>query len=137
MLITLIIFAVCTFALLVWVLWKMAVLDEKEERLNKYSIHLDERANRIAADEGTLRSLSQSFKRELDSFHNKDVYVASYTETDADTMKYTTDALMASHIRRHLAGIIAGDIVKRFTVVESKTEDGRRKFTYKFKIVEQ
>ena len=133
----LIIFATATFALLVWVLWKMAELDERQEDLDKYSVHLDERANRLAADEGTLRNLSESFNREVDAFHNRDIYTASYTETDSDMMKYTTDASMASHARRHIANTIAQDIVKQFKAIESKTEDGRRRFTYKFKIVEQ
>lgn len=137
MLIALIIFAACTFALLVWVLWKMTELDERKEELDKFSVHLDERANRLAADEGTLRTLYQSFKREFDAFHNRDIYTASYTETDSDTRKYTTDALMEAHARKHIATAIAQDIVHKFKVVEDKTEDGRRRFTYKFKIAEQ
>lgn len=137
MLIALIIFAACTFALLVWVLWKMTELDERKEELDKFSVHLDERANRLAADEGTLRNLYQSFKREFDAFHNRDIYTASYTETDSDTRKYTTDALMEAHARKHIATAIAQDIVHKFKIVEDKTEDGRRRFTYKFKIAEQ
>lgn len=137
MLIALIIFAACTFALLVWVLWKMAELDERQEELDKYSVHLDERANRLAADEDALQILSFSFRREREAFHNRDIYTASYTETDSDLMRYTTDASMASHARRHIANTIAQDIVKQFKAIESKTEDGRRRFTYKFKIVEQ
>ena len=112
-------------------------LDERQEELDKYSVHLDERANRIAAEEGTLRNLSVSFKREVDAFHNRDIYTASYTETDSDLMRYTTDASMASHARRHIANTIAQDIVKQFKAIESKTEDGRRRCTYKFKIGEQ
>ena len=133
----LVIFALATFALLVWVLWKMTELDEREERLDKFSVHLDERANRLAVDEGTLRTLYQSFKREFDAFHNRDIYTASYTVTDSDTAKYTTDALMVAHARKHLAQTITNDIMKQFNVVESLTVDGRRKFTYRFKIVEQ
>jgi len=137
MTIALIIFAALTFALLVWVLWKMTELDERQEELDKYSVHLDERANRIAADEGTLRTLFASFKREVETFHNRDIYTASYTVTDSDTRKYTTDALMVAHARKHIATAIAQDIVKQFKVVEGQTEDGRRKFIYRFKIVEQ
>ena len=137
MTIVLIIFAICTFALLVWVLWKMALLDEKEERLDKYSVYLDERANRIAADEGTLRNLSISFKREMDEFHNRDIYTASYTETDSDVMRYTTDRASAANAKNRIAMTIAHDIVKEFNVKEDLTEDGRKRFTYRFKIVEQ
>lgn len=137
MLIALIIFAAGTFALLVWVLLKMAELDERQENLDKYSVYLDERANRIAADDGTLRNMFASFKREVDTFHNRDIYTASYTETDSDGQKYTTDALMEAHAKKHLATTITNDIMKQFSVVEDRTEDGRRRFTYKFKIAEQ
>lgn len=137
MTIVLIIFAICTFALLVWVLWKMALLDEKEERLDKFSVYLDERANRIAADEGTLRNLSLAFKREMDAFHNRDIYTASYTETDSDAMRYTTDRASAANAKNRIAMTIAHDIVKEFHVKEDLTEDGRKRFTYRFKIVEQ
>ena len=112
MTIVLIIFAICTFALLVWVLWKMALLDEKEERLDKFSVYLDERANRIAADEGTLRNLSISFKREMDEFHNRDIYTASYTETDSDAMRYTTDRASAANAKNRIALFIN---LERFT----------------------
>ena len=54
MTIALIFFAVFTFALLVWVLWKMTELDERQEDLDKYSVHLDERANKLAKWEDEL-----------------------------------------------------------------------------------
>lgn len=54
MTIALIIFAAGTFALLVWTLWKMTELDEREERLDKFSVHLDERANKLAKWEEEL-----------------------------------------------------------------------------------
>lgn len=137
MTILLIIFAICTFSLLVWVLWKMTELDERQEELDKYSVHLDERANRIAADEGTLRDLSIAFKREMDAFHNRDIYTASYTETDSDVMRYTTDRASAANAKNRIAMTIAHDIVKEFNAKEDLTEDGRKRFTYRFKIVEQ
>ena len=137
MLIALIIFAVGTFALLVWVLWKMTALDEKEEQLDKFSVYLDERANRIAQEEDFLRAENKSFRAEVEAFRSRDIYTASYTETDSDTRKYTTDALMEAHARKHLSAAIAQDIVHKFKMVEDKTEEGRRRFTYKFKIAEQ
>lgn len=54
MTVLLIIFVACTFALLVWVLWKMTELDEIKEDLDKYSVHLDERANKLAEWEKEL-----------------------------------------------------------------------------------
>lgn len=137
MTIALIIFAVGTFALLVWVLWKMTALDERQDELDKFSVYLDERANRIAQEEDFLRAENKSFRAEVEAFRSRDIYTASYTETDSDTRKYTTDALMEAHARKHLSTAIAQDIVHKFKMVEDKTEEGRRRFTYKFKIAEQ
>ena len=50
----LIIFVLATFALLAWVIYKMGELDERQERLDKYSVHLDERANKLALWEQEL-----------------------------------------------------------------------------------
>lgn len=133
----LILFTLGTFALLTWVLWKMTDLNERQEELDKYSVHLDERANRLAANEKSCENLMREFNKMYLDFKQKDIYTASYTETDSDLMKYTTDTLMASHAKKHLARIITQDIIKQFNVVETKTDDGRRKFSYRFKIVEQ
>ena len=136
MTIALIIFAALTFALLVWVLWKMTALDERQDELDKFSVYLDERANRIAQEEDFLKAGNKFFRAEVEAFRSRDIYTASYTETDSDTRKYTTDALMVAHAKKHIATAIAQDIVHKFKVVEDKTEDGKRRFTYKFKISE-
>lgn len=112
-------------------------LAEREVELDKYSVHLDERANRLAADENALRSLSSSFRRELDAFHKQGIFTASYTETDSDTIQCGDDYALATHAKKHLAKVITQDIIKRFELKESRTEDGRRRFTYRFKIAEQ
>lgn len=54
MTITLIIFVLATLVLLVWVLFKMGELDEREEDLDKYSVRLDEIANKLAQWEQDL-----------------------------------------------------------------------------------
>lgn len=54
----LIIFVLAVLLLLAWVVAKMAELDEREEELDKYSVHLDERANMLARWEQELRDLS-------------------------------------------------------------------------------
>lgn len=41
-------------------------LDERADELDRYSVHLDERANRLAADEGTLRNLYKELQAELE-----------------------------------------------------------------------
>ena len=52
----LIILVIGTLLLLAWVIAKMEELDEREEELDKYSVHLDERANYLAKWEEELRS---------------------------------------------------------------------------------
>ena len=39
-----------------WVFYRSEQLDEWEEELDKMTVHLNERANRIAAEEQTLKS---------------------------------------------------------------------------------
>ena len=50
----LIIFFIALIALLSWVVWKMSELDDRQEELDKYSVYLDERANKLARWEQEL-----------------------------------------------------------------------------------
>lgn len=54
-----ILFVLASFVLLTWDLWKMTELDERQERLDKYSVHLDERANKLAQWEQELRNMEK------------------------------------------------------------------------------
>lgn len=54
MIFVLIIFVLATFAILAWVIYKMAEVDERQETLDKYSVYLDERANKLAMWEQEL-----------------------------------------------------------------------------------
>lgn len=46
--------AVCLCGLIIWVVMKISELDDRQERLDKYSVHLDERANKLAQWEQEL-----------------------------------------------------------------------------------
>lgn len=129
--------AVCLCGLIFWVVMKISELDDRQERLDKYSVHLDEMEEKFVAEKAWLSQAQKDFNEKYCAWLAIETYTASYTETDADTMKYTTDALMEAHARKHLAATIAGDIVKQFKVVEDRTEEGRRRFSYRFKIAEQ
>ena len=50
----LIIFVLATLLLLAWVIYKMTEIDEIKEDLDKYSVYLDERANKLALWEQEL-----------------------------------------------------------------------------------
>ena len=54
MTIFLIIFVLGVLALLAWVIYKMTEVDERQEILDKYSVYLDERANKLARWEQEL-----------------------------------------------------------------------------------
>lgn len=50
----LILFVLGVLVFFCWVIYKMGELDERRERLDKYSVHLDERANKLAQWEQEL-----------------------------------------------------------------------------------
>ena len=50
----LILFVLGCLILLTWIVWKLEEIDERQEELDKYSVHLDERANKLAAWEQEL-----------------------------------------------------------------------------------
>ena len=58
----LIIFIIGVIALLAWVVYKMGEVDERQEELDKYSVYLDERANKLAMWEQELKDLSRTEK---------------------------------------------------------------------------
>ena len=62
--ITLIFILVAALCVL-WALKKQDELSELKEELDKYSLHLDERANQLAADEAVVRGLNLQLRREL------------------------------------------------------------------------
>ena len=62
MTILLIIFIIGVLALLAWVIYKMTEIDERQENLDKYSVYLDERANKLARWEQELIQWSKEGK---------------------------------------------------------------------------
>ena len=54
MVVLLVLFVICLFALLAWVIYKMGELDFLEDELSKREAWLDERANRLAIWESEL-----------------------------------------------------------------------------------
>ena len=66
MTIFLIIFVLATLILLAWVIYKMEEVDERQGELDKYSVHLDERANYLAKWEEELRTYGKE-KRNVET----------------------------------------------------------------------
>lgn len=55
---------------ILYVVWQMEEIDESKEKLDKYSVYLDERANRLAAEEMTLRELYKELQDEINKQKN-------------------------------------------------------------------
>jgi len=53
-----------------WTIYRQEELDEREEELDKYSVHLDERANKLSADEETCRQMNIRLQKLLKE-HNQ------------------------------------------------------------------
>ena len=62
MVVLLVLFVICVFALLAWVIYKMGEVDDRQEELDKYSVYLDERANKLAMWEQEIKDLSGNEK---------------------------------------------------------------------------
>lgn len=120
----LIIFVIALLALLAWVVAKMAELDEREEELDKYSVHLDERANMLARWEQELKDWSPDFSE----------FTTIYVETESDHLMHTQDSAISKAARKQLSSTIAGDIMRRFAPDESVNADGRKVYTYKLRV---
>lgn len=54
-----------------WTVYRQEQLDELEEELEKISVHLDERANRIAADEQTLKNEWAMLRKATEEINKK------------------------------------------------------------------
>lgn len=119
---------------ILWTVHRQEELDEMEAELTAQSIALDERANRISADEQTTIMLNMRLREELKKREGK-VWQACYAVSDSDIIKYDSEGAMLKFVKRRLASVIAEDIVRNFPV-PAKEEDagGRTKYVYRLKV---
>jgi len=74
MIIVYILLAIITVAVIAFGIYnylRASDLDERQEELDKFSVHLDERANRLAADEATTIKLNKQLLAELKRLEGK------------------------------------------------------------------
>lgn len=121
MTVLLIIFVLGVLLLLCWVIIKMVALDDRQEELDKYQVHLNEREARLECRELELRIAT-------------DEYSATYTVTESDLMKYDGDERIQRVAMKAIANTIAGDILKTAVPVIDEV-NGHKRYTYKVKIV--
>ena len=130
-----ILLAVIIVVNLVWIAVNVSqgdALDERQDELDKYSVHLDERANKLAKWEHELNGPSYVLKPKASE--EDQCFSASYCVSDSDLMKYTTDKAVRANAKNRIAMAIAHDIIKRIEPYEETTENGNTKLTYSLKI---
>lgn len=119
----LIVVAIQTYATIENFKWSSR-LAEKELDLDKQEVSLDEREKRNKEDFLALASMEDE----------QEVH-ASYTVTESDLLKYTTEAKILSIAKNKIAHTLAYDIMHKY--VPSVDEvDGKMRVSYKFKIKE-
>ena len=78
------ILAVGVIAGVAWVYYRSDQLDEREDELAKYSVHLDERANKLSADEETVRVLNLQLRDELERQKRKEAEMVNNEKAAAE-----------------------------------------------------
>lgn len=104
---------------------KESLLNERELALDKQEVSLDEREKQNKEDFLTLSSMEDA-----------EVVHSSYTVTESDMMKYTTDAKVLSIAKNRIAHNIAYDIMHKVAPTVDEV-DGKMRVSYKFKIKEE
>lgn len=99
-------------------------LNERELALDKQEVSLDEREKRNKDEFLALASMQDA-----------EVVHSSYTVTESDMIKYTTDAKVLSIAKNRIAHNIAYDIMHKVAPTVDEV-DGKMRVSYKFKIKE-
>lgn len=115
-------------------------LDNRKERLKlkDYRRELDSREiqlnlREIAIEQGLEAMKKRSEEASLESGDSKPIH-ATYVVTQSDELRYSTEKLMASGVRKHLAATIADSLIREFGPPEEGTTlEGRKCFTYNFR----
>ena len=99
---------------------------KRELEVEKHIVSLDEREAKLKEDFLAIVEMEKQAKE----------IKCSYVVTDADEMKYDSEATIRSHAVEHLTKTLATDISYKFPPKESVTEDGRKVYSYKLKVYE-
>ena len=112
-------------------LWLWLQSKETEEQNIRLSQKI-ERQNRLLCDLDNLcAKLTRERNEALDGYRE---LTASYTVTDSDTIKYSTDELMEAQIEKHLLKTIVFDALKEmdFEPEVGVNVDGKKVYSYHF-----
>ena len=98
-------------------------LAEREVELDKHEVSLEEREKRNKEDFLALTDMEDA-----------ETYKASYVVTEADELKFCTDERIKRHAKKQIAYTIASDITRHHEPEETQTVEGKKMFTYRFKV---
>jgi hypothetical protein len=125
--------AIGVIVAIAWVFNRAEALDEREDELKEQASALNGKANRLAQEEQNLRGEWAALKNAKEH-PGQEVFIASYTVTDSDLLKFSTDRAIVSNAKRWIAGSVARDIVRRIEADESTNSEGRLVLSYRLKI---
>ena len=132
--------AIVVIIAIAWVVGRSEALDEWEKDLEKYSSHLDERDNRIAADEQSLLNGWRALRDAKESIDKESaVFTSTYTVTDSDLLRFETDEEIIINARKRMAQNIAVNIERHIAnnvLPEMENIQGKTRYTCRVKVVE-
>lgn len=135
----LIIIALFVLAAVVLAVWAL-ILKGKEDMLSKKEVAMEERCdkllnqiNLVNGDNDELASKLAVLSHKLD---NAVEITASYTVTESDELKYSTEEAVKRAAIKSMRFAIANDISNKFDPALEQAADGRRRYVYRFKVVE-
>jgi len=100
-------------------------LDDREEQLKQ---ELDN----VSSLQATL---AEGIERQL-ALEESQTYTASYTVTESEELKYSTEEAVRRAAIKSMRFAIANDISNKFEPSVERVQGGRIKYVYKFKVVE-
>ena len=109
-------------------------LSKKEVAQEEYQKTLDHLRNCIDADQKALTERYQ----EIAPWLRGDAVTlpVSYTVTEADLIRYDSDAKIANIARNRLAHLLANDIIRNFPQPAADEVDGKTRYSYRLTVKE-
>ena len=98
-------------------------LDDKKLELDKQAESLDDRE----------QALKENFLAAAKAEEGERMR-AQYCVSESDKLKYTNEPAVDRAAKKHLAMLIANDILKKYPPTESVAEDGKRIFTINIRV---
>ncbi len=149
--ITTIIIGLIVLGTIVLAIWAVALIG-KQSALNKKDTLLTMREETLETAKKSLEADQKAFEKAFEARYSFAIKSAervermlsemetvdcSYTVTESDELKYSGETAIRNVARNRLAHNIAFDIIKKFPEPKVEIVDGRKKYSYRFKVIEE